>query len=282
MQLIGARAPARGCTRRPQITQIRQSASGQLIINPQSEICDYIGHDPGRHQRLQLSGMEGQLLSGGSAAAKMLPYYASKFPHRRDQLHLLPHADAEARGRLGGAGAAGVPVHAEGAEAHHPRQAAARRRGRRVAAAASSPRPASWARSWARCCSSCRRTSRRTSALLNEFLSLLPPKTTAAFEFRHESWLDDEVYDALRARNIALCIADSETRETPVDDDGRLRLLAAARRGLRRRRHRASGPRPRSSWRDVRATCSCISSTKTKGKGAAFGQQMMEFLGQTT
>src|SRR3954468_16037169 len=52
--------------------------------------------------------------------------------------------------------------------------------------------------------------------LLNEFLSLLPPKTNAAFEFRNPSWLDDDVYDALRARNVALCIADSESRDTPL------------------------------------------------------------------
>src|SRR5215218_4773397 len=63
--------------------------------------------------------------------------------------------------------------------------------------------------------------------LLNEFLSLLPPKTPAAFEFRNPSWLEDDVFDALRARNVALCIADSETRETPVvatADYGYLRL----------------------------------------------------------
>src|SRR6476620_11391061 len=52
--------------------------------------------------------------------------------------------------------------------------------------------------------------------LLNEFLSLLPPKTTAAFEFRNASWLDDDVFDALRRRNVALCFADSETRDTPI------------------------------------------------------------------
>ena len=39
---------------------------------------------------------------------------------------------------------------------------------------------------------------------------------TAAFEFRNDSWLSEDVYDALRARNIALCIADSEKRETPA------------------------------------------------------------------
>ena len=52
--------------------------------------------------------------------------------------------------------------------------------------------------------------------LLKEFLALLPPKTPAAFEFQNASWLDDEVFDALRARNMALCVADSETRETPI------------------------------------------------------------------
>ena len=31
-----------------------------------------------------------------------------------------------------------------------------------------------------------------------------------AFEFRHESWFDDEVYETLRARDAALCVADTE------------------------------------------------------------------------
>src|ERR1044072_5725838 len=52
--------------------------------------------------------------------------------------------------------------------------------------------------------------------LLEEFLLLFPPKTTAAFEFRNAAWLEDDVFDALRSRNVALCFADSETRETPL------------------------------------------------------------------
>src|SRR5262245_50987066 len=59
-------------------------------------------------------------------------------------------------------------------------------------------------------------TFKKDVGVLNEFLSLLPPKTTAAFEFRHDSWLADDVYEALRARHVALCVADSEKRETPV------------------------------------------------------------------
>jgi uncharacterized protein YecE (DUF72 family) len=38
----------------------------------------------------------------------------------------------------------------------------------------------------------------------------------AAFEFRHASWLDDDLYARLKARNLALCIADNEKSTTPV------------------------------------------------------------------
>jgi len=48
------------------------------------------------------------------------------------------------------------------------------------------------------------------------FLDQLPPKVCAAFEFRHASWLDEEIYDRLRRRNLALCVADSEKMSTPV------------------------------------------------------------------
>jgi uncharacterized protein YecE (DUF72 family) len=45
---------------------------------------------------------------------------------------------------------------------------------------------------------------------LRDFLALLPKDRRAAFEFRHQSWFDDEVLDALRERNAALCIAEAE------------------------------------------------------------------------
>ena len=54
-------------------------------------------------------------------------------------------------------------------------------------------------------------------ALFDAFLDTFPPGIIAAFEFRHGSWLDDEVYGRLKMRNLALCIADSETRSTPVE-----------------------------------------------------------------
>jgi uncharacterized protein YecE (DUF72 family) len=52
--------------------------------------------------------------------------------------------------------------------------------------------------------------------LFDAFLDELPRHAKAAFEFRHPSWLDDAVYERLRARNLALCLADSETRSTPI------------------------------------------------------------------
>ena len=49
----------------------------------------------------------------------------------------------------------------------------------------------------------------------------------AAFEFRHDSWFDDEIFALLKNKNIALCLADSETLATPIvatADYGYLRL----------------------------------------------------------
>ncbi len=51
---------------------------------------------------------------------------------------------------------------------------------------------------------------------LAAFLDLLPKRWLAAFEFRHESWFDDEVYGILGARNCALVVADQDDFQTPV------------------------------------------------------------------
>jgi uncharacterized protein YecE (DUF72 family) len=59
-------------------------------------------------------------------------------------------------------------------------------------------------------------TMKRDDAVLDGFLEVLPEGTRAAFEFRHASWHDDAVFELLRRRNLALCIADSEKMSTPV------------------------------------------------------------------
>ncbi len=50
---------------------------------------------------------------------------------------------------------------------------------------------------------------------LIEFLGHVPLEIRCAFEFRHESWFCEEIYAALRARNVALCWAESEELKTP-------------------------------------------------------------------
>ncbi len=62
---------------------------------------------------------------------------------------------------------------------------------------------------------------------LRAFLSHLPASPPKAFEFRHDSWFDEEVYAALRRSNAALCLADTEDGEPPLvatADWGYLRL----------------------------------------------------------
>lgn len=64
-------------------------------------------------------------------------------------------------------------------------------------------------------------TFKADAALLREFLSELPKGMCAAFEFRHESWLTQEVFDILAKANAALCIAESEEFQTaPVATAG--------------------------------------------------------------
>jgi uncharacterized protein YecE (DUF72 family) len=50
---------------------------------------------------------------------------------------------------------------------------------------------------------------------LTEFLSLLPEKHNAAFEFRIDTWFADDVYDALRAAGAALVLSEREDNAPP-------------------------------------------------------------------
>jgi uncharacterized protein YecE (DUF72 family) len=51
---------------------------------------------------------------------------------------------------------------------------------------------------------------------LTDFLALMPEGARAAFEFRHASWFDDDVYAALAARGAALCVAEADDLQTPL------------------------------------------------------------------
>jgi uncharacterized protein YecE (DUF72 family) len=67
---------------------------------------------------------------------------------------------------------------------------------------------------------------KKDADVLSSFLRELPAMRSA-FEFRHESWLDEEIFALLRERNVALCIADTEKLAAPTvvtTDYGYLRL----------------------------------------------------------
>ncbi len=78
---------------------------------------------------------------------------------------------------------------------------------------------------------------------LAEFVSLLPSDLLAAFEFRHESWLTDEIFDILSSRGAALCIADFGDKTTP--------FRATARHGYLRLRDEGYSAADLSRWADM-------------------------------
>jgi uncharacterized protein YecE (DUF72 family) len=51
---------------------------------------------------------------------------------------------------------------------------------------------------------------------LRAFLAMLPPDRRFTIEFRHPTWFDDEVLDALRARGVALCVIEQPEFASPV------------------------------------------------------------------
>ena len=117
-------------------------------------------------------------------------------------------------------------------------------------------------------------------ALFDTFLDAFPPRVCAAFEFRHVSWLDEEIYSRLRARNLALCVADSEKLSTPVE--------ITADYGYFRLRDEGYTPADIERWAGViqERTGQCRDvyvyfKHEESGKGPEFGHLLMERLGRT-
>jgi uncharacterized protein YecE (DUF72 family) len=119
---------------------------------------------------------------------------------------------------------------------------------------------------------------KKDAALLDAFLDTFPPRVCAAFEFRHESWLDDEIYERLRTRNLALCVADSERLSTPV--------IVTADYAYFRLRDEGYTPDDIARWGDVmRETTSACRDVfvyfkhEEEGKGPEFAKLLMQHLG---
>jgi uncharacterized protein YecE (DUF72 family) len=121
-------------------------------------------------------------------------------------------------------------------------------------------------------------TLKKDLGLLDAFLETFPPRVCAAFEFRHPSWLDSTVYDRLRTRNLALCVADSERLSTPVE--------ITADYAYFRLRDEGYTPDDIARWGDIirTGTPSCKEvyvyfKHEEQGKGPEFAQLFMKGLG---
>lgn len=82
---------------------------------------------------------------------------------------------------------------------------------------------------------------RKDASRLNNFLKLLPKKVKSTFEFRHESWFDEEIFGILRAKEYALCFSDTE--------DNKLKeLVSTAPWGYLRLRKQDYGDKELKKW----------------------------------
>ena len=76
---------------------------------------------------------------------------------------------------------------------------------------------------------------------LRDFLALLPPERRLAFEFRHQSWFDEEIFDVLRKHRAVLCIAEAE-------NDLEIPFVSTADWGYLRLRRPDYGDRELETW----------------------------------
>lgn len=113
---------------------------------------------------------------------------------------------------------------------------------------------------------------------LSDLLALVPPGLACAFEFRHASWFADEVYARLRARNAALCIADTEAGTTPLvatADFGYLRLRDEGYTDADHGRWADTIRRLGEGWRDAYI----FFKHEESGTGPAFASRLASLLG---
>jgi uncharacterized protein YecE (DUF72 family) len=115
-------------------------------------------------------------------------------------------------------------------------------------------------------------------ARFDAFVEAFPAGVRAAFEFRHASWFDEEIYSRLRARNLALCVADSEKLSTPVE--------MTADYGYFRLRDEGYTPADIDRWAGVIAEKAqgCADSFvyfkhEESGKGPEFARRLLDALG---
>jgi uncharacterized protein YecE (DUF72 family) len=112
---------------------------------------------------------------------------------------------------------------------------------------------------------------------LEKFLAIVPRDLRTAFEFRHDSWLIDPVYDLLAAHGVALCIADFGDKTTP--------LRATARHAYFRLRDEGYTPADLERWASAIAAQAAawdevfvFFKHEEEGKGPEFARAFIEIV----
>jgi uncharacterized protein YecE (DUF72 family) len=118
----------------------------------------------------------------------------------------------------------------------------------------------------------------KDAARLSGFLKVVPSRIRPAFEFRHESWFNEEIFSILRDHNAALCLAENEELATP--------RVATANFGYLRQRREDYNAAALKSW-----TAFVLQQKKTwgdtniyfkheeRGVGPKFASKMIAMLG---
>ncbi len=114
---------------------------------------------------------------------------------------------------------------------------------------------------------------------LTDFLALLPAGARAAFEFRHASWFEDDVFQALSDRGAALCVAEDEELATPLRATtgwgyARLRRQDYGPEDLRRRAEQLPAAALERALRLLQA--------RGRGRGPALARDFAAFFGAAT
>src|SRR5262249_14933192 len=119
---------------------------------------------------------------------------------------------------------------------------------------------------------------KKDASRLRNFLEKLRRRRRAAFEFRHVSWFDDEIFELLHGHQAALCIADA-------DEDLKVPIVATADWGYLRLRRTDYTERDLRAWvKSIRkqswGEAFVFFKHEDEAKGPAFAQRFLQLLGQ--
>jgi uncharacterized protein YecE (DUF72 family) len=121
---------------------------------------------------------------------------------------------------------------------------------------------------------------------LRTFLELVPEDRRVALEFRNASWFEDDVYEALRAHDAALCVAETEPDDKEASSEA-VPLVATASWGYLRLRRENYTDADLEAWAariHSQGWSEAYAFFKHEDDGMApkFAQKFMELGGRTT